>query len=252
MMAESWGGRRLTFAVSVAPCTSAALDLNILGANGIVAAGVPIGAGAALAQQAGEGRPRRHLLLRRRRRQPGRGPRDHEPGGRLKLPSSSSCENNKYALSTDQSRTTAARACPCARATYGIPPLGGRQRSARRVRGGGRGGARARRGEGPSCVEAGPIAGAATACGPNLPDYRTKQEELEWMEKDPVARVERRLTDMGVGESGSRSSAASGRRARRLGGLRDESPDDGGDHGGRGLRAARARDGARGAGPAAR
>ena len=34
----------------------------------------------------------------------------------------------------------------------------------------------------------------------NLPDYRTKQEELEWMEKDPVARVERRLADMGVGE----------------------------------------------------
>jgi 2-oxoisovalerate dehydrogenase E1 component len=34
----------------------------------------------------------------------------------------------------------------------------------------------------------------------NLPDYRTKQEELEWMEKDPVARVEKRLMDLGASE----------------------------------------------------
>jgi len=60
--------------------------------------------------------------------------------------------------------------------------------------------ARARRGEGPSCVEAVTYRWGGHSMRANLPDYRTKQEELEWMEKDPVARVERRLTDMGVGE----------------------------------------------------
>jgi 2-oxoisovalerate dehydrogenase E1 component len=34
----------------------------------------------------------------------------------------------------------------------------------------------------------------------NLPDYRTKQEELEWMERDPIARMERRLLAAGATE----------------------------------------------------
>src|SRR6185295_1176115 len=89
-----------------------------------------------------------------------------------KLPFIFVCENNKYALSTDQSRTTA-----------------GEEASAR-----------ARRGEGPSCVEAVTYRWGGHSMRANLPEYRTKQEELEWIEKDPVARVERRLMDMGASE----------------------------------------------------
>jgi Pyruvate/2-oxoglutarate dehydrogenase complex, dehydrogenase (E1) component, eukaryotic type, alpha subunit len=60
--------------------------------------------------------------------------------------------------------------------------------------------ARARRGEGPSCVEAVTYRWGGHSMRANLPEYRTKQEELEWIEKDPVARVERRLMDMGASE----------------------------------------------------
>jgi len=179
----------------------AALDLNILGANGIVAAGVPIGAGAALANKLrksdrvvisffGDGGANQGVV--------------HETmnlAAVWKLPFVFVCENNKYALSTDQSRTTAGEGVSVRARAYGIP--------AARVDGNdllavyeavGEAVARARRGEGPSCVEAVTYRWGGHSMRANLPDYRTKQEELEWMEKDPVARVERRLTDMGVGE----------------------------------------------------
>src|SRR5216683_1006555 len=179
----------------------AALDLNILGANGIVAAGVPIGAGAALANKLrkadrvvisffGDGGANQGVV--------------HEAlnlAAVWKLPFIFVCENNKYALSTDQSRTTAGEGVSARARAYGIP--------AARVDGNdllavyeavGEAVARARRGEGPSCVEAVTYRWGGHSMRANLPDYRTKQEELEWMEKDPVARVERRLTDMGVGE----------------------------------------------------
>src|SRR5499425_2859341 len=85
----------------------AALDLNMLGANGIVAAGVPIGAGAALANKLrkadrvvlsffGDGGANQGTV--------------HETmnlAAVWKLPFIFVCENNKYELSTDQSRTTA-------------------------------------------------------------------------------------------------------------------------------------------------
>jgi 2-oxoisovalerate dehydrogenase E1 component len=179
----------------------AALDLNILGANGIVAAGVPIGAGAALANKLrkadrvvisffGDGGANQGVV--------------HETmnlAAVWRLPFIFVCENNKYALSTDQSRTTAGEGVSVRARAYGIP--------AARVDGNdllavyeavGEAVARARRGEGPSCVEAVTYRWGGHSMRANLPDYRTKQEELEWMEKDPVARVERRLTDMGVGE----------------------------------------------------
>ncbi|HEY8148580.1 MAG TPA: dehydrogenase E1 component subunit alpha/beta [Vicinamibacteria bacterium] len=179
----------------------AALDLNMLGANGIVAAGVPIGAGAALATKLrgtdrvvlsffGDGGANQGVV--------------HETmnlAAVWKLPFIFVCENNKYALSTDQSRTTAGEGVSARARAYGIP--------AARVDGNdvvavydavGEAVARARRGEGPSCVEAVTYRWGGHSMRANLPDYRTKQEELEWMEKDPVARVEKRLMDLGASD----------------------------------------------------
>jgi len=179
----------------------AALDLNILGANGIVAAGVPIGAGAALANKLrkadrvvvsffGDGGANQGVV--------------HETmnlAAVWKLPFIFVCENNKYALSTDQSRTTAGEGVTTRAGAYGIPAV--------RVDGNdlvavyeavGVAVARARRGEGPSCVEAVTYRWGGHSMRANLPDYRTKEEEIEWIERDPVARVERRLIDMGVDE----------------------------------------------------
>jgi 2-oxoisovalerate dehydrogenase E1 component len=179
----------------------AALDLNMLGANGIVAAGVPIGAGAALANKLrkmdrvvvsffGDGGANQGVV--------------HETmnlAAVWKLPFIFVCENNKYALSTDQSRTTAGEGVAARARAYGIP--------ATRVDGNdllavheavGEAVARARRGDGPSCVEAVTYRWGGHSMRANLPEYRTKQEELEWIEKDPLARVERRLLDMGASE----------------------------------------------------
>ncbi|MCI0545729.1 MAG: dehydrogenase E1 component subunit alpha/beta [Candidatus Rokubacteria bacterium] len=179
----------------------AALDLNILGANGIVAAGVPIGAGAALAN-----------VLRKRDRVVisffGDGGANqgtvHETmnlAAVWKLPLIFVCENNKYALSTDQTRTTAGEGVTARARALGLPAV--------RVDGNdllavyeavGEAVGRARRGEGPSAIEAVTYRWGGHSMRANLPEYRTKQEELEWMTRDPLARVERRLGELGVGD----------------------------------------------------
>jgi 2-oxoisovalerate dehydrogenase E1 component len=179
----------------------AALDLNILGANGIVAAGVPIGAGAALAAKLrgtdrvvltffGDGGANQGVV--------------HETmnlAAVWTLPFIFVCENNKYALSTDQSRTTAGEGVAARARAYGIPAatvdgndvLAVSDAVADAV-------ARARRGEGPSCVEAVTYRWGGHSMRANLPEYRTKEEELEWMARDPIARVERRLIEGGLSD----------------------------------------------------
>jgi 2-oxoisovalerate dehydrogenase E1 component len=179
----------------------AALDLNMLGANGIVAAGVPLGAGAALATRLrgsdrvvlsffGDGGANQGVV--------------HETmnlAAVWKLPFIFVCENNKYALSTDQSRTTAGEGVAVRARAYGIPAV--------RVDGNdllavheavGDAVARARRGEGPSCVEAVTYRWGGHSMRANLPEYRTKEEELQWMARDPIARVEQRLLEMGASD----------------------------------------------------
>src|SRR5213080_4888442 len=140
----------------------AALDLNILGCNGIVAAGLPIGTGAALAAKLrktdnvvvaffGDGGANQGVV--------------HEAlnlAAVWKLPAIYLCENNQYALSTATARTTVARA---------------------------------RKGEGPTLVEAVTYRWGGHSMRANLPEYRTKEEEREWMERDPIARLRNRLVD---------------------------------------------------------
>jgi 2-oxoisovalerate dehydrogenase E1 component len=179
----------------------AALDLNILGANGIVGAGVPIGAGAALANRLrgtdrvvisffGDGGANQGIVAE-----------TMNLAAVWRLPFIFVCENNKYALSTDQSRTTAGDGPSARAAAYGIP--------AARVDGNdlvavheavGAAVGRARAGQGPSLVEAATYRWGGHSMRANLPDYRTKEEELEWIQRDPIARVERRLGEAGVAE----------------------------------------------------
>jgi 2-oxoisovalerate dehydrogenase E1 component len=176
----------------------AALDLNILGCNGIVAAGVPIGAGAALAARLrgsdrvaltffGDGGANQGVV--------------HETmnlASVWKLPFIFLCENNKYALSTDTKRTTAGEIAKRA-AGYDMPHvrvdgndvLAVYEAAKQAV-------ARARRGDGPTFIEAVTYRWGGHSMRANLPDYRTKEEEREWIERDPIGRfghlaVERNL-----------------------------------------------------------
>src|SRR5437667_12029613 len=180
----------------------AALDLNILGCNGIVAAGLPIGTGAALAAKLrktdnvvvaffGDGGANQGVV--------------HEAlnlAAVWKLPVIYLCENNQYALSTATGRTTAGASIAARAAAYGIPGV--------RVDGNDvlavyetvrTAVARARQGEGPTLVEAVTYRWGGHSMRANLPEYRTKEEEPGWMERDPIARFRNHLLEAhGVAE----------------------------------------------------
>src|SRR5688572_7525379 len=97
------------------------VEANILGCNGIVAAGLPLGTGAALAAKLrgtdrvviaffGDGGANQGTV--------------HESmnlAAVWKLPLIFVCENNKYALSTDQSRTTAGEGAAMRAHAYSMP-----------------------------------------------------------------------------------------------------------------------------------
>jgi 2-oxoisovalerate dehydrogenase E1 component len=179
----------------------AALDLHILGCNGIVAAGVPIGAGAALERRIASKDQVIAALFRDGGANQGVVHETLNLAAVWKLPLVLVCENNKYALSTDQKRTTAGETIADRAAPYGIPGvrvdgndlLAVHEAASQAV-------ARARRGEGPTLIEAVTYRWGGHSMRANLPDYRTKEEELEWMERDPIGRVERRLRDAGATE----------------------------------------------------
>jgi 2-oxoisovalerate dehydrogenase E1 component len=175
----------------------AALDLNILGCNGIVAAGVPIGAGAALASKLrktdrvavtffGDGGANQGVV--------------HETmnlAAVWKLPFIFLCENNKYALSTASERTTAGESIAKRAAGYAIPGVRVDGNDVVAVYEAVKAAVeRGRKGEGPTFIEAVTYRWGGHSMRANLPDYRTKEEELEWMEKrDPIGRFEHFLVD---------------------------------------------------------
>jgi 2-oxoisovalerate dehydrogenase E1 component len=177
----------------------AALDLNILGCNGIVAAGLPIGTGAALASRIrhtdrvviaffGDGASNQGVV--------------HESlnlAAVWKLPIIFLCENNQYALSTSSRRTVAGDSIAGRAAAYAIPgvqvdgnDLGAVYDAVKTAV------ARARAGAGPTLVEALTYRWGGHSMRANLPDYRTKEEEREWMARDPIARVKPDLERAGT------------------------------------------------------
>ncbi len=174
----------------------AALDLNVLGCNGIVAAGLPIGTGAALATRLaktdsvviaffGDGGANQGVV--------------HEAlnlAAVWKLPIVYLCENNQYALSTATARTTAGESIAARAAAYEIPGVRVDGNDVLAVYEAVREAVtRARRGEGPTLVEAVTYRWGGHSMRANLPEYRTKEEEREWMERDPIARLRVNLVD---------------------------------------------------------
>ena len=175
-----------------------------------------IGAGRGARRQDAGQRPGGDRVLRRRRRQPGHLPRDPEPRRGLEAArSSSSARTTSTRLTTDTKRTTAGRSI--AKRAPGL-------RHARRARStattcspctrrsGRRWPARAR-GEGPSLIEAMTWRWGGHSMRANLPDYRTKEEEREWIERDPIARVRSARLVEHEGPDADASSRSSSRRS---------------------------------------
>jgi 2-oxoisovalerate dehydrogenase E1 component len=170
------------------------LDLDILGANGVVGAGIGIATGAGLAEQIrasgrtgiaffGDGAANEGIF--------------HEAlnlAALWKLPVVYLIENNQYGLSTRIDEATSIARLSDRAAAYGMPGfrIDGNDVEAvieatRAAIG------RARGGDGPALIEALTWRWDDHSMRANLPGYRSREEEMRWQGRDPVDRVERAL-----------------------------------------------------------
>lgn len=170
------------------------MDLNILGANGIVGAGMPLGTGAALATKLrgephvtvsffGDGASNQGIF--------------HESlnlAAVWKLPMLFVCENNQYALSTSIRSTTSVDQISTRAVSYGIPGVTVDGNDPVEVYLVVKEAAdRARAGEGPTLIEAMTYRWGQHSMRANLRDPRPQEELESWIAKDPIPRLESRM-----------------------------------------------------------
>ncbi len=165
-------------------------DNGILGANGIVGAGMGLGTGAALAEQLngtgaigitffGDGAANEGIF--------------HEAlnlAAIWKLPLIFFCENNQYGLTTATEAVTAGPSIAARGDGYGIPNerVDGNDLAAIHAATS-RAALRARAGDGPTLIEALTYRWDDHSMRANLPTYRTDAEEKAWKSRDPMVRL---------------------------------------------------------------
>ena len=172
------------------------MNLNILGANGIVGAAMPLSTGTALAAKLrgtdqvvvaffGDGGSNQGIF--------------HESlnlASVWKLPVLFICENNQYALSTSYKRTTSAAQISDRAVGYQVPgvtidgndPVEVYNVVEEAV-------ARARAGEGPTLIECLTYRWGQHSLRANLNDPRPEKELEEWIARDPMKVIEKALLD---------------------------------------------------------
>ncbi|MBB3952470.1 thiamine pyrophosphate-dependent dehydrogenase E1 component subunit alpha [Aureimonas jatrophae] len=169
-----------------------------LGANGIVAGGIPIAVGAALSMKM-QRRPDVVVSFF------GDGANNegafHEAlnmASIWKLPVVFVCENNKYGMSVSTERSTAVRNVAERAAAYAMPGVTVDGNSLSEVSEASVAAVeRARRGEGPTLIEC----KTYRHRGHSKSDrnrYRTKEEIDDWIAKDPIGRFEAEMLEYGV------------------------------------------------------
>ena len=176
------------------------LDVGMLGANGIVGAGVPIAVGAGFADKyAGNGNVAAAFF--------GDGSTNigafHEAANMacaLQLPVLFICENNEYGEFTARKDTMAITDIVDRAAGYGMPGVIVDGMDVVAVyEAAAEAGARARRGDGPSLIEAKTYRFYNHHGVQNLGlKYRTDDEVAEWKERDPIFTFEDRLIEAGT------------------------------------------------------
>ena len=174
------------------------MELNIMGANGIVGAAMPLATGAGLAAKLqgtdrvavaffGDGASNQGVF--------------HESlnlAAVWKLPVIFVCENNQYALSTSYRNTTAVSQVSNRAASYEIPGITVDGNDGVEVYLVLREAVdRARAGEGPTLIEAMTYRHGQHSLRVNLRDPRPEDELESWMNRDPIARMEKRLSAEG-------------------------------------------------------
>lgn len=189
------------------------LSLNILGCNGIVGAPMPIGVGSALASTL-QGVDRVTVVFfGDGGAAQGAGHEALNLAATWRLPVVFVCENNQFSFSVGWRETRAVEDIAPRGEGYGMPweivdgndVLAVREAAARRVEA-------ARRGEGPSLIEAKTYRRTFHSLRANLPDTRDPKLVEEWEAKDPIVRFEEALRTAGVldeaGMQGVRDEAA--------------------------------------------
>ena len=172
------------------------LELNILGANGVVGAGIGIGTGAAVAAKLakqgqagiaffGDGASNEGIF--------------HEAcnlAAVWKLPIVYLCENNQYALTTSIRDTTPIDRIAKRSAAYGMPGItidgndvGLVFQTVRAAI------ERAKAGLGPTLIEAMTYRWDDHSMRANLPQYRSFSEEQSWQQQDPLPRAAAQLVN---------------------------------------------------------
>ena len=165
-------------------------DIGMLGANGIVAGGIPIVTGAGLAAQMdGNGRVAVSFF--------GDGASNAGPfhesiniAAKWKLPMLYVCENNLYAANTASTQTLAHQDVAARAQGYGIPGgigvgndiLAVFEAASEAV-------ARARADEGPTLIECKTYRWGRHTERPTQPEPRPKDEVTEWKKRDPIPRL---------------------------------------------------------------
>jgi acetoin:2,6-dichlorophenolindophenol oxidoreductase subunit alpha len=200
MMAELFGRRTGSNKGKGGSMHIADLDQYIIGATGIVGSGAPIAGGAALAAKLqktgqavacffGDGAINQGVVFEAM-----------NMAAIWQLPVIFVCENNLYALSTPADKMTALRQLADRAQGFGIPGVhisGNDLRAVVRETRAALG--RARAGEGPTLIEAKTYRWYGhSAMRPDTRSYRTREEELEWREKDPIALARRVLIEAGI------------------------------------------------------
>ena len=176
------------------------LDQYIIGCTGIVGSGAPIAGGAALAAKMkktgqavvcffGDGGINQGVVSEAM-----------NMASIWQLPVIFVCENNLYALSTPAEKMTTLKQLADRAQGFGFPGhqvMGNDLRAV--VRATREALERARAGHGPTLLECKTYRWYGhSAMRPDTRAYRTREEELEWRERDPIALTERELTAAGV------------------------------------------------------
>lgn len=177
------------------------VDLGILGANGIVGAGIPLATGSALASKMkgdgavtvaffGDGASNQGTF--------------HEAinmAATWKLPVVYLLENNCYGVSTEIHRVTNTETLAVRAAAYGIPGVTVDGTDVEAVyHAVSQAVARARSGEGPSIVETQVYRYQGHYCG-DPAVYRPKEYLVEGKARDPILKARTRLLELGVSEA---------------------------------------------------
>lgn len=175
------------------------LSLGILGANGIVAGGLPIATGAALQAKLRKTGQVVVAFFGDAATNQGTFHESVNMAGLWRLPVVYVCENNLYGISVSQARHQAVRDVAVRAEGYGMPGVVADGMDVLDVYAKVREAvARARRGEGPTLVECKTYRYGGHHCGEPGTAYRAKEEIAAWRDRDPLRRFRAYLTEHGV------------------------------------------------------